>query len=95
MRTMPTKSTEYSMVDVLEEMATLLAGVRIITLAIFPLALPMIALTAVVAIPLALVGLVAALLAAVLAAPIVLVRRLRELGGGSIHGLPRAAPEEP
>jgi uncharacterized protein YndB with AHSA1/START domain len=56
---MPTKSTEYSMVDVLEEMATLLAGVGTVTLAIFPLALPMIALTAGVAIPLALVGLVA------------------------------------
>jgi hypothetical protein len=50
------------------------------------LALPILALTAVVAIPFALVGLVAALLAA----PIVLVRRLRGRGGGSIHGQARA-----
>ena len=46
-------------------------------MALFPLALPMIALLAVAAIPLLLMGLLAGVLAAVVAAPVVAVRRLR------------------
>jgi hypothetical protein len=63
--------------DPVETASTFLAGGGIVTMALFPLALPMLALLALAAIPLLLIGAVAALIAAVLAAPVIAARRLR------------------
>jgi hypothetical protein len=52
------------------------AGVGIILLALFPIALPIVVLTTVALVPLLIIGLVLALVIGVLAAPIVLLRRL-------------------
>ena len=70
---MPGKSTDPSIGDVLDEVGALGVGLGILTFALFPLSVPIILLTLVLALPLAALALVAA----VLAGPIVLVRRLR------------------
>jgi membrane protein implicated in regulation of membrane protease activity len=75
--TMSTNSAIRPSTDPLETASALLVGGGILTMALFPLALPMIALLAIAAIPLLLIGLLAALAAAVLAAPVIAVRRLR------------------
>jgi hypothetical protein len=59
--------------EIADELATMAGGGAILTFALFPLAVPMLALTLIVLLPLLLVGLVLA----VLAAPLILVRRLR------------------
>jgi hypothetical protein len=86
---MSTTTTTHSSSDVFEGVSAVLVGGGAVTLALFPLALPIIALTVIAAIPLVLVALAAGLVAAAVAAPILLVRRLlRELGSS---GLPRSS----
>jgi hypothetical protein len=59
-------------IELLDETMSWLTGLGLITCVIFPLALPLIALTALLAIPL----LLAAIPVAILAAPVLLIRRL-------------------
>jgi hypothetical protein len=63
--------------ELADEMATMFAGVAILTFALFPLAVPMIALTIIALVLLLVVGLAAGLMVAVFAAPVLMVRRLR------------------
>ena len=64
--------SDDSMAEAFDELAPMAVAAGIVVFALFPLALPLIALTLLVAIPVAAIGLVAG----VLAAPIVLIRRL-------------------
>lgn len=59
-------------IELLDEVMSWITGLGLITFVIFPLALPLIALTALVAIPL----LLAAIPLAILAAPMLLIRRV-------------------
>ena len=74
MSTQPTTATPDELV---EEVAAWAVGGGILTMILFPLALPLILLTAAAAIPLLLVAVALGLVAAVVAVPIALVRRLR------------------
>ena len=68
------EATRPSTADVVDQMSGWAVGGGIVTIALFPLALPILALTAVAVIPFLLVPLAAGLIAAVVAAPILLVR---------------------
>jgi hypothetical protein len=72
---MPAKPTTHSSLEMVDEASTWLVGGGIVTLAIFPLALPAIVLLAIAALPLLLVGLVGALVAGLIVVPLRLVRR--------------------
>jgi len=87
---MSTKSTTHSYPGVLEELSTWLVGGGILTLALFPLALPAIALTAIAALPFLLVAAVGGLIAGLVAASIRLARAMWPLVMGALH-LARAA----
>jgi hypothetical protein len=63
--------------DVLTEIASMLAALGMLTMVLFPLALPAIALAAVAVVPLLVLALLVAAVAAVMAPPIVLVRGIR------------------
>jgi membrane protein implicated in regulation of membrane protease activity len=63
-------------VDVVEGTSGVLVAAGIVTMALFPLALPILALTAIALLPLALPFLAAVLVAALVAAPILLARRV-------------------
>ena len=63
--------------EVADEMAAMATGGAILTFALFPFAVPMIALTIIALVPLLVVGLAAGLVVAVFAVPVVMVRRLR------------------
>jgi membrane protein implicated in regulation of membrane protease activity len=91
-RTMPTERTTHSYPGLADELSAWLVGGGILTMALFPLALPIIALTAVAAIPLVLVALALGLVAAVVAAPILLLRRLRRSVRASRRVEVRAQP---
>jgi membrane protein implicated in regulation of membrane protease activity len=71
------EATQPSTADIVDQMSGWAVGGGIVTIALFPLALPILALTVVAVIPFLLVPLAAGLIAAVLAAPILLVRSLR------------------
>jgi hypothetical protein len=73
---MPTNFTTKSSPELLDEASGWLVGGGILTVALFPLAVPLIALTVVFALPLLLVPLALGLVAALVAAPILLVRTL-------------------
>jgi hypothetical protein len=75
MRIMSTKPTPPTPAELAEEGSNWVVGGGIVTLALFPLAVPALALIAVAAIPLLLIGLVGALLAGLLILPVRLVRR--------------------
>jgi membrane protein implicated in regulation of membrane protease activity len=62
--------------DVVEEISKWGVGLGIVTFALFPLAIPILILTAVALLPLALPLVALALVAAVVAAPVMIVRRL-------------------
>jgi hypothetical protein len=67
----------------------------ILAVALFPLAIPIVVLTAVAILPLLLPLIAIGLLAAVIAAPVMLVRRLRARRSAGTGGLaPQAAPAE-
>ena len=63
--------------EMVDELATMAAGGAILTFALFPFAVPMIALKIIALVPLLVVGLAAGLVIAVFAAPVVVVRWLR------------------
>jgi len=65
-------SDRDSCIELFDEIMSWLTGLGLITFVVFPLALPLIALTALLAIPV----LLAAIPLAILAAPILLIRRL-------------------
>jgi hypothetical protein len=65
-----------SSLDVFGGLTAHLVGLGLIVMTAFPLALPIIALTVVVAIPFVVVGLATGLLFAVLAVPVLLARRV-------------------
>jgi hypothetical protein len=76
----PSRSPE-SLSESLSELADLAAGLGILLLPLFPLALPVVGL---VLVPLALVGLLAAILALPLMAPFLLVRAIFGKRSGSL-----------
>jgi hypothetical protein len=69
-------STPPRSIDLIEGTGAALVGGGVVTMALFPLAIPMVALLAVAALPLLLLAVAGALLAAVLAAPVLLLRAL-------------------
>lgn len=69
---MPDKSDRESYIELFEGVMNGLAGLGLVTFVVFPLAIPVIALTALLAIPVVIGG----VLVAVLAAPVLIVRRL-------------------
>jgi membrane protein implicated in regulation of membrane protease activity len=72
---------ERIMSEKIDTFSEFLVGGGILTMALFPLAIPMVALLIVAALPLVALGAALALVGAVLAAPVVLVRALsRRLG---------------
>jgi hypothetical protein len=73
---MTTISTVDTRTEVIEEASTFLVAGGILTFALAPMALPIIALTVVALIPIAAIGAVLGLAAALVAAPILLVRRI-------------------
>ena len=70
-------------IGVLEGISAVLTGGGVLSFALFPLAIPLIALTAVALLPLLVVGLALAILAA---PPLLAVRWLRRRGGGDRAG---------
>jgi hypothetical protein len=74
---MDAESTARRRAEVADEISKWTVGAGIITLALFPLALPILALTAIAALPLLVPVLAMGLLAGVVYLPIRLVRRLR------------------
>jgi hypothetical protein len=81
---MATGTDRPTWTDLADALANSAAGGAIFTVALFPLALPLLILTVAALVGLLLVVLVAGLVAAVIAAPVVLARRLLRR--------PRAAP---
>jgi hypothetical protein len=77
---MPTSTTPATRAELAEEASAWAVGGGIITMALFPPAVPIILLTAAAAIPLLLVALAVGLVVALVAAPILLLRRLRRPG---------------
>lgn len=69
---MSAKSDRESYIELFEGVMNGLAGLGLVTFVVFPLAIPVIALTALFAIPVVIGG----VLVAVLAAPVLIVRRL-------------------
>jgi hypothetical protein len=72
---MSTKPTPPTSAELAEEASNWVVGGGIVTLALFPLALPAIALIALAAIPVLVIGLVGALIAGLVILPVRLVRR--------------------
>jgi hypothetical protein len=78
---MSNKATEHSSTEVLDTASQFLVGGGILTMALFPLAIPIIALLIVAALPLLAAGAAVAIIGAILAAPFFLIRSLlRRLG---------------
>jgi hypothetical protein len=72
---MSTRPTSHSSsTEILEGASTVLVGGGIVTMALFPLALPLIILTAAAAVPLVLLAVASGVLVAAAALPILLVR---------------------
>lgn len=96
---MPVQPTHPSASDALDEVGAMLTGGALIVMALFPLTLPLLALLAIVVLPLVAVGVIVALLAA----PIALVRHwrrrssepARSAGPGNTGVTPQAAVRSP
>lgn len=86
---MANNNTTRSSLEVLDEVSNWLVGGGIVTMALFPLALPALVLILAAAIPLLLVGLVGLLVAGLIVVPVRLVRRAL----GALRG--RARGPEP
>jgi hypothetical protein len=88
--------TTSSLGDVITGAAGWLAALGILTMALFPFAIPGIVLLVAAVVPLVLLGLVVGLLAALAAVPVVAVRRLRGRAAGrrerTVLGPPTAQP---
>jgi membrane protein implicated in regulation of membrane protease activity len=68
---------EKPTIDIIQGTSGILVGLGVLVLALFPLAIPLIALTAVALVPFLVPVLAAALVGAVLVSPLLLARRLR------------------
>ena len=77
------RTTTASTGDVIDAAGGWLAAGGILTMALFPFAIPGIVLTVAALVPLLLLALVAGLVAAVAAAPILAVRRFRQPDGSA------------
>jgi membrane protein implicated in regulation of membrane protease activity len=77
-----------------DELSNWGVGLGIVTVALFPFAIPIIILTAVALLPLLVPVLALAIVAAVVAAPIALVRRLRRRRGGGPRPRKQSDPRE-
>jgi hypothetical protein len=86
---MNAESTARRRAEVTDEISKWTVGAGIITVALFPLAIPIVVLTAVALLPLLVPLAAIGLLAGVIAAPVMLVRRLLARPGSG-----RAAEEE-
>jgi hypothetical protein len=84
---MSSRPTTPSDGDLLSEAGLWLAGGGILTVALFPLSLPLLLLTVAAVLPFLVIPLVGALVAAVVAVPILLARRLWRW----VSAYPRAA----
>ena len=73
---MSENAAEHSSAEVIDTVSGFLVGGGILTMALFPLAIPIVVLLIVAALPLLAAGAVLALIGAVVAAPIVLIRGL-------------------
>jgi|SRR5215216_3809861 len=82
---MSTTTTRATPADLAEEASAWAVGGGILTMALFPLALPIILLTAAAALPLFLIPLALGLLVAGLALPILLVRGLWRWAGRALR----------
>ena len=89
---MTTKPTAPPSREAIDEGSAWLVGGGIVTMALFPLALPGIALAVIAALPLVLVGLVGALVAALFVLPVRLARRIPR---GRRRRTPKGAVVEP
>jgi membrane protein implicated in regulation of membrane protease activity len=85
---MSTRPTTHPTTGVVAGTSGVLVGAGIVTMALFPLAIPILGLTAIALLPLALPALALGLVAMLLAAPILLARRLRRRRS---HRVPRPA----
>jgi hypothetical protein len=85
---MSTKPPTHSSPEVLDETAGWLVGGGIVTVALFPFALPLILLTVAALLPLLVVPLVAGLLAL----PILVARRVGRWVIGALHPAPTTEP---
>ncbi|HEY7255081.1 MAG TPA: hypothetical protein VH476_00230 [Solirubrobacterales bacterium] len=72
------QSTEQPTTNLLDTVSDFLVGGGILTMALFPLAVPIVALLIVALLPLLAVAAVLAVIAAALIAPVVLIRRLSQ-----------------
>jgi hypothetical protein len=82
---MNAESTARSRAEIADEISKWTVGGGIITMALFPWALPILALTAIAALPLLLLALAAGLLVAAIALPILVVRSLGRRAIRALH----------
>jgi hypothetical protein len=88
---MATSSRTLTAADLIDGTLGLLVGGGIVTMALFPLAIPLLALTAVALIPLLLIPLAAGLVAA----PFLLLRRLFRTAAHTVNNEKQAAKDGP
>jgi hypothetical protein len=79
--------------EAMDQVSFWTVGLGIIIIALFPLAIPFIALTAIAVIPLAVPVLAIALAVALFAVPVLLIRGLRRRLAGRVSSVPGASPE--
>jgi hypothetical protein len=72
----PRTDTEPTTGDIVTELASLFAGLGMMTMVLFPFAVPALAFAAIVVVPLLALALVVGVVSAVLAAPVLAVRAL-------------------
>jgi hypothetical protein len=92
---MSTRPTAHASMAVVEGVSATLVGGGIVTMALFPLALPALALTALAALPFLVLPLAAGLLVAVAALPILLVRSLTRRASRALRPSGPAKPRRP
>ena len=86
---MANSSTNPSTTELVDGTVAIAAGVGIITVALFPLAVPMLALTAVALIPLLIPLLLISLAGGLIAAPFLLLRRIFRRAAVPVKSEPR------
>jgi hypothetical protein len=93
---MASSSPNPSTADLVDGTVPMAAGLGIVTMALFPLAIPVLALTAVALIPLLIPLLLIPLAGALIAAPFLLLRRLFRLAAVLVKGETRwETPSQP
>jgi len=87
---MSTRATDRS--ELVTGVSGVLTAGGMVTMVLFPLALPIIGLTLIAALPLVLIGLAAALAVGVVTVPVLLVLSLGRRGIRAVRHTPRAHP---